>query len=395
MGLGHIVARPIVRTVHGNRPIFVRNSLLHNGRKEALSCVNTKEFKWYACGPTVYDDAHLGHARSYVSFDIMRRILTHFAGLRIIFAMGVTDIDDKILDRANERGQCPREFARHFETRFFEDMRSLNVLPPTKVLRVTEHVRELQHHIADLINSKSAYKTKSGDVYFSVESSGDRYGQLDPSRLISNRKENDVLNQRKDGKKDQRDFALWKASEGIVDDKSWWDSAWGPGRPGWHVECSAMAMSTLGDYLDLHSGGVDLRFPHHTNELATAEARLQSRMQSNEAQEIPRWSHTWLHGGHLHINGRKMSKSLKNFVSVREFLKDGGSSDAFRTFCLLHRYSSPVEYSEERLADAQAHARRVKSFLDREVLSISIRGDEMKGKKTEMHPACRDAVRLE
>eukprot|EP00178_Gracilaria_changii_P010301 TRINITY_DN299_c0_g1_i12.p2 TRINITY_DN299_c0_g1~~TRINITY_DN299_c0_g1_i12.p2 ORF type:complete len:541 (-),score=98.02 TRINITY_DN299_c0_g1_i12:8008-9630(-) len=396
MSVAHQAARTIVRTIHGNRPIVVKNSLLPNGQKEALSCLSRNEFKWYTCGPTVYDDAHLGHARSYVSFDIMRRILTHFAGLNVVFAMGVTDVDDKILNRANERDQCPRSLARHFETRFFEDMHALNVLPPTRVLRVTEHIAELQHFIADLIDCKSAYTTKSGDVYFSVESSGDRYAQLDPSRRVAdeNEDENDTQLERKGEKLDLRDFALWKASERNVDVNSCWHSTWGPGRPGWHVECSAMAMATLGNYLDLHTGGIDLRFPHHTNELATAESRLCLKLDSC-AKDVPRWSHTWLHGGHLHMKGRKMSKSLKNFVSVREFFKDGGSADAFRTFCLLHRYSSPVEYSEERLADAQAYTKRVKSFVDRRVLNNSLGQNHTNERQSVMHPGCSEALQLE
>ncbi|KAI0567347.1 Cysteine--tRNA ligase [Gracilaria domingensis] len=393
MSRGQKAVRTIVRTILGNRPIVVRNSLLQNGEKEALSSMTLNEFKWYTCGPTVYDDAHLGHARSYVSFDIIRRILTNFAGLRVIYAMGVTDIDDKILNRAKERDQCPRMLARHFETRFFEDMHTLNILPPTRILRVTEHIGELQHFIMDLVNSKSAYETKTGNVYFSVESSGDRYGQLDPSRMISDENDNNMQDPTKEEKKDWRDFALWKASENTDGDKSWWESGWGPGRPGWHVECSAMAMATMGDHLDLHTGGIDLRFPHHTNELATAECRLHSKV--GDMCKATRWSNTWLHGGHLHLKGRKMSKSVKNFVTVRDFLKDGGSADGFRTFCLLHRYSSPVEYSEDRLADAEAYSKRVQSFLAREVLPNAIRHNNVDDRKGEMHPACKDALRLE
>ncbi|PXF39699.1 putative cysteine--tRNA ligase, mitochondrial [Gracilariopsis chorda] len=397
MSIGEQIARSVVRTIRGKRPFLVRNSLLRNGEKELLSCTNADEFKWYTCGPTVYDDAHLGHARSYVSFDIIRRILTTCAGLRITYAMGVTDIDDKILTRAKERNECPRSLARRYESRFFEDMDDLNVLSPNKILRVTEHIDELQSLIGEIVKSKKAYVTEKGNVYFSVESSGARYGQLDPSRMHSQQDSAMNADPEQDGfaaeKKDRRDFVLWKASDDSTATSGEWDSPWGSGRPGWHIECSAMAMATMGRGLDLHTGGIDLRFPHHTNELAVAEARLCSQ---NEAlHESFRWSHTWLHGGHLHLKGRKMSKSVKNFITVREFLQNGGSADAFRIFCLLHRYWTPVDYSDERLADAESYLSRVRSFLDRKVLTNSIQSGNETGRVHRMHPACEHATQLE
>lgn len=397
MRLGEQIARSVVRTIHGKRPFLVRNSLLQNGEKELLSCASAEEFKWYTCGPTVYDDAHLGHARSYVSFDIIRRILTTCAGLRITYAMGVTDIDDKILIRARERNECPRSLARRYESRFFEDMNELNVISPNKILRVTEHIDELQGLIGKILNSKQAYVTDSGNVYFSVESSGTRYGQLDPSRLRSQQEccMNASIEQDEFAaeKKDRRDFVLWKASDDSTGTSVRWDSPWGPGRPGWHIECSAMAMATMGQRLDLHTGGIDLRFPHHTNELAVAEAELGT--QKEALNESNRWSHTWLHGGHLHLKGRKMSKSVKNFITVREFLQNGGSADAFRVFCLLHRYWTPVEYSDERLGDAESYLSRVRSFLNREVLANSTRSGNGTSRVLRMHPACEHATQLE
>lgn len=389
------VTRSILRTLYGKRPIVVRNSLLGKSEKESLSSRSSDEFKWYSCGPTVYDNAHLGHARSFVSFDIIRRVLTNFAGVRVNYAMAVTDIDDKILKRASENNECPRALAKRFESRFFEDMHSLNVLPPNRILRVTEHIEELKTFIAALIDSDKAYVTDRGNVYFSVSSSGIRYGQLlqsvTPSSEVLVDDSDTRRNESTEEKKRSEDFALWKAGNADSGLTSKWESSWGLGRPGWHIECSAMAMASMGSYLDMHSGGVDLRFPHHTNEIAIAEAKL--GLQHLEVDESNRWSHTWLHGGHLRLKGEKMSKSLKNFISIRDFLKDGGSADSFRVFCLFHRYSSQVEYSEERLGDALAYLAKAQSFLNREVFQHTIA--EQREAVLSMHPKCTYASSLE
>lgn len=388
--------RQVLRTVRSQKPVLVRNAL-RGERKEPLSCREAGNFKWYSCGPTVYDDAHLGHARAYVSFDIIRRIVSALTGSHIDYALGVTDIDDKIIQRASQTNTTPTAVASHFEKRFFEDMCLLNVLPPSKILRVTEHIRELQRFTSDLIDSDAAYISDNGNVYFSVRCSGERYGQLDPSRGIS--MDNVALptgaTEHLD-KRDPRDFALWKrTNSNAPTDGGVWDSPWGAGRPGWHIECSAMAMSAVGSYLDLHTGGIDLRFPHHTNELATAEAKLRLHKLPASAQgTTERWSHTWLHAGHLHQEGRKMSKSLKNFVTVREFMEKGGSADAFRIFCLLHRYSSPVEYSADRLTDAQAYLSRIRRFLDRDTWCSASQEHLACIGEMSMHPGCDKASEM-
>lgn len=394
------LSRSILRTARGKRPIVVRNALLRDEAKEPLSSRSATELKWYSCGPTVYDDAHLGHARAYVSFDIIRRVLQSLTGTHVDYALGVTDIDDKILNRAAEKNVSPVALAAHFEARFFEDMRTLNVLPPTRILRVTEHIRELQQFISDLIKSEAAYVSEHGNVYFSVKCSGERYGQLDASRgLQKDDKASDWTSRETDRnseKRDPRDFALWKRA-GDVHEEGVWDSPWGLGRPGWHVECSAMAMEAIGPFLDIHTGGIDLRFPHHTNELATAEAKLcHHQIAPANVDGFERWSHTWLHAGHLHLQGRKMSKSVKNFITVREFVNQGGTADAFRIFCLLHRYSSPVEYSEGRLTDAQSYLTRLRRFTAREPLieqETPATGNTT-ANRLSMHPGCGHAAKL-
>lgn len=394
------LSRHILRTVRKQRPILVRNALLHDGAKELLSSRSPIELKWYSCGPTVYDDAHLGHARAYVSFDIIRRIIGSLSGTHVDYALGVTDIDDKILNRAREQNISPVTLATRFEARFFEDMNTLNVLPPTRILRVTEHIRELQLFISELIQSGAAYASEQGNVYFSVKCSGERYGQLDPSRGLPTDDEQSIWTPTERNvsaeKRNPRDFALWKCTDD-ADADGVWDSPWGRGRPGWHVECSAMAMEAIGPFLDLHTGGIDLRFPHHTNELATAEAKLcRHQIPPTSPDGCERWSHIWLHAGHLHLRGRKMSKSVKNFITIREFCNQGGSADAFRIFCLLHRYSSPVEYSHDRLEEAQSYLTRLRRFTAREPL-VELQTSHVGNngaKRLSMHPACDQAANL-
>lgn len=373
------MARHMLRMLVSKRPIFVRNSLQTENEMEAMSSNESGVMKWYSCGPTVYDDAHLGHARTYVTFDIIRRLITKMTGTRIDYALGVTDIDDKIITRARERNDSVTRLARRYELRFFEDMAALDVLPPTRLLRVTEHVDKVCNVVRSLEHKGVAYASPTGNVYFSVTSRGERYGQLDASRGLQNSggdeddsscegldiRGRDSTNYAHE-KRDRRDFALWKRAQRNDAETIRWESLWGEGRPGWHIECSAMALHALGPHLDVHTGGIDLRFPHHTNELATAEALLQTT-------GTARWAHIWLHAGHLHMEGRKMSKSLKNFVSVREFLAAGECPKAFRVFCLMHRYAAPVEYSRDRIVDASTWLRRMRAFLARDAVTDALR----------------------
>ncbi|NXB14259.1 SYCM protein, partial [Rhagologus leucostigma] len=306
----------------------------------------------YSCGPTVYDHAHLGHACSYVRFDIIRRIMTRFFGIEVIMVMGITDIDDKIIKRANEMNISPVALARIYEEDFKQDMAALKVLPPTVYMRVTDNIPQIISFIKTIISSGQAYATSQGNVYFDVKSWGKRYGVL--TTINPDTQDEAVESDKRHGK----DFALWKAAK---PQELSWNSPWGKGRPGWHIECSTISSAVFGKQLDIHTGGIDLAFPHHENEIAQCEVYHQCEQ----------WGNYFLHSGHLHVKGsqEKMSKSLKNYITIKDFLKKC-SSDQFRMFCLRGRYSSgkeepltSVEFSEESMEDAKNLLQAISSFI--------------------------------
>ncbi|TMW59577.1 hypothetical protein Poli38472_004646 [Pythium oligandrum] len=342
--------------------VLAWNSL--SGRQEPLpraTSVTPHVLKWYACGPTVYDRAHLGHARAYVSQDILRRVLEKRFQHHVFLVMGVTDVDDKIIKRANERGMRFDELAREEEREFFSDMEQLHVLPPNAITRVSEHMDEIIAYIQQIEQNGFAYAATDGSgVYFNTQRLGDAYGKLDPMRQTKTAGHQEYEQQTEfedtDGfhKHDRRDFALWKATKDANEPS--WPSPWGPGRPGWHIECSAMTHRVLGDRLDVHSGGIDLKFPHHNNEIAQCEAHNCSHLHDAE------WCRHFVHFGHLYIRGLKMSKSLKNFISIKEFLATH-SADHFRLFCLQYKYRVNIHYSEDRIRDAVVVADRLRNFL--------------------------------
>lgn len=313
-------------------------------RKEPLILAREGVATWYSCGPTVYDHAHLGHACSYVRFDILQRILSRLFGVTVIHAMVITDIDDKIIRRSWEENVSPTVIARTYEEEFKRDMLSLKVIPPAVYIRVTENVHHIVAFIEQIIKNGHAYATQEGDVYFDIRSIGDRYGRFGSG--VDSQGEAGGSN-----KRDQRDFALWKASK---PQEPSWDSPWGRGRPGWHIECSTVASSVFGSQLDIHSGGIDLAFPHHENEVAQSEAYHQ----------CDQWANYFLHSGHLHLKGsaEKMSKSLKNFVTIEDFLRSY-SANEFRMFCLLTRYRSAIDYSDSSMAAARASLASVSTFI--------------------------------
>ncbi|XP_068026862.1 probable cysteine--tRNA ligase, mitochondrial isoform X2 [Melanerpes formicivorus] len=299
---------------------------------------------WYSCGPTVYDHAHLGHASSYVRFDIIRRIITKFFGIEVIMVMGITDVDDKIIKRANEMNISPVALARIYEEDFKQDMAALKVLPPTVYMRVTDNIPQIIAFIKTIIASGQAYATSQGNVYFDVESWGKRYGVL--TAIYPDTQDESVDTDKQHGK----DFALWKAAK---PQELSWTSPWGKGRPGWHIECSTISSAVFGKQLDIHTGGIDLAFPHHENEIAQCEVYHQCEQ----------WGNYFLHSGHLHVKGskEKMSKSLKNYITIKDFLKKS-SSDEFRMFCLRSRYSS-VEFSDKSMDDAKHLLQAISSFI--------------------------------
>uniref|UniRef100_A0ABI7WHL0 cysteine--tRNA ligase n=1 Tax=Felis catus TaxID=9685 RepID=A0ABI7WHL0_FELCA len=324
--------------------VKVYNSLTR--RKDPLIVGSADAASWYSCGPTVYDHAHLGHACSYVRFDIIRRILTRVFGCNIIMVMGITDVDDKIIKRASEMNVSPASLANLYEENFKQDMAALKVLPPTVYLRVTENIPHIISFIEGIIANGHAYSTAQGNVYFDLRSRGDRYGKLVGAVPSPATEPVDS------DKRHPSDFALWKAAKPR---EVFWASPWGNGRPGWHIECSTISSLVFGSRLDIHSGGMDLAFPHHENEIAQCEAFHQCRQ----------WGNYFLHSGHLHVKGKeeKMSKSLKNYITVKDFLKTF-SPDVFRLFCMRSSYRSAVDYSDGTMLEAKHLLLAAAAFIE-------------------------------
>lgn len=358
-----------------NSLVDVKHSLLSAVEGED----NGKPLRWYSCGPTVYDSSHLGHARTYVCTDIIRRILSDYFHIPVHFALGITDVDDKIINRAREAGHSDwkgmKEFAKQFEESFFQDMAALGVERPHAILRVTDHMKEIEEFVATLQAGDYAYEGPDG-VWFDVRKIEKTYGALGNVPPVSDGnldEQNEDAVERGVGKKFPRDFSLWKAAK--AGEPFYESDKLGAGRPGWHIECSAVVNSYFGSHIDIHSGGCDLKFPHHTNEIAQSEAYLDAT--GNRSAAGKPWCGTWLHTGHLYIDGLKMSKSLKNFISIKEYL-DGGYSaypaDDFRLFCLQHRYHSSLHFSKDRIVQAAALREKVRGFLHRceEALTTNI-----------------------
>lgn len=335
--------------------LFVNNSMA--GEKvEFVPHRAGRSVYWYGCGPTVYDAAHMGHARTYLAFDIIRRIMNDYFGYHVFLCMNITDIDDKIIARSAEQGKDFACLARYWEGKFWQDMRELNVLLPDVITRVSEYVPEVISFIEKIVANGYGYQS-GGSVYFDVQgfrkSQRHVYGRMEPwsvndeARVLEG--EGALGDTVSSEKRSPLDFALWKKNK---PGEPSWPSPWGPGRPGWHIECSAMASTILGFPLDIHSGGIDLRFPHHDNELAQSEANY------NKEQ----WVNYFLHSGHLHIKGSKMSKSLKNFITIREALQVF-SPRSFRFLTLMHRWDAPMNYSPDG-DSMQAAAEVDKSFVN-------------------------------
>ncbi|XP_073699260.1 probable cysteine--tRNA ligase, mitochondrial isoform X1 [Garra rufa] len=313
-------------------------------QKEPLVLAQERIATWYSCGPTVYDHAHLGHACSYVRFDILQRILSRVFEINVIHVMVITDIDDKIIQRSLEQNISPTVLARMYEEEFKRDMQALQVLPPAVYMRVTDNIPQIVTFIERIIGNGHAYVTSQGNVYFDTQSIGNRYGKLVKLGGI-------VGEMGAQDKRDPRDFALWKASK---PNEPYWESPWGQGRPGWHIECSTIASSVFGSQLDIHSGGIDLAFPHHENEIAQSEAYHQCEQ----------WGNYFLHSGHLHLKGsvEKMSKSLKNFITIKDFL-ESYTANEFRLFCLLTRYRSAIDYSDASMNEARSTLSTISAFF--------------------------------
>lgn len=301
--------------------------------------------RMYVCGPTVYDEAHIGHAMSAIVFDVIRRYL-EYKGYEVRHVMNYTDVDDKIINRARATGQDPLQLAQHYITRFEQQMAQLGIKPPTVTPRVSTTIPEIIAMVQTLIEKGYAYESE-GDVYFRVRSDPD-YGKLS-RRTIEHAVSSERQRYGDELKEDAADFALWKRQK--APDEPAWPSPWGMGRPGWHIECSAMVRRYLGPTIDIHGGGNDLIFPHHENEIA----------QSESCHDAPLATY-WLHNGMLQLRGEKMSKSLGNIVTVDEFLAHH-SADAFRLLVLNSHYRKPLAFDDEVVAQAERGLERLRSAL--------------------------------
>ena len=308
----------------------------------------------YVCGLTVYNDMHLGHARTYIAFDTIRRWF-EYLGNDVKFIQNHTDIDDKIIKRALEERISAEEVANKYIERTTKDLDKLQVKPPTEMPRATDYIEEILEIISNLISKNHAYVVEpmegalSSDVYFDVLSASDKFGNLTGQKIedmeagariaVDNRK------------KHASDFVLWK---GAKPGEPNWDSPWGTGRPGWHIECSAMSLSHLGSNFDIHGGGIDLKFPHHESEILQTECHTDHTPMSN----------FWIHSGHLTVNKEKMSKSLDNFFLVRDVMKEY-SAETLRFYFLNGHYRSPIDFSDSNLKESEAAYRRLEGAYRR------------------------------
>ncbi len=316
------------------------------GKKEPFIPLKEGKVSMYVCGPTVYDTSHIGHARSVVIFDVIYRWLKK-SGYDVCYVRNFTDVDDKIINRAQERGMDPLEISEKYIKEFHNEMDALNVLRPTIEPKATEHITEIIEFIEKLIKKGKAYHVEGSDVFFSIKSF-DGYGKL------SHRNPDDMIAGARiavdDNKKDPMDFTLWKPAK---PGEPSWESPWGPGRPGWHIECSVMSHKYLGPSFDIHGGGKDLIFPHHENEIAQSEALF--------GKQFVKY---WIHNGFVDINNEKMSKSLGNFTMIKDVLETY-HPEVIRLFLLSKHYRSPIDYSENSMDEVITSLDKIYAFLDR------------------------------
>jgi len=338
-----------------------------SGEKREFIPITPNEISIYCCGITVYDYCHIGHARSIIVFDVIVRYLRS-QGWKVNYVRNITDVDDKIIKRANENKESCENLTERFITAMHEDEKALDILPPDHEPRATEYMPRIIALIDSIIERSYGYVADSGDVCFDVRRF-EKYGALSRRNI-----EDLIAGARVEigaGKRDPLDFVLWKKAKS---DEPHWDSPWGIGRPGWHIECSAMSTALLGIPFDIHGGGMDLKFPHHENEIA------QSCAASNDG-----FANYWMHVGLLNVNGEKMSKSLGNFFTIREVLEKY-DAELIRYFMISGHYRSPVNYAEENLSQLQ-------SGLDRLYLALrDLPGaaDEKNDFEEKFHAAMQD-----
>lgn len=337
-------------------PIFY-NSLTKN--KHALTPINPDNIGMYVCGPTVYDYAHIGNARPVIVFDTVFRLLNHIYGEgKVTYVRNVTDVDDKINQRALEEKRTIREITTETLAQYHQDIEDLGTLPPTFEPRATDYIGQMIAMIDRLVESGHAYEAE-GHVLFSVHNFKN-YG------LLSNRSLDDMLAGARvevaPYKRDPMDFVLWKPSDKMTPG---WDSPWGYGRPGWHIECSAMSSALLGEKFDIHGGGVDLMFPHHENEIA----------QSCACHGNDQMASIWMHNGFVQVEGEKMSKSLGNFLTIRELL-DEWDGEVLRLAMLMTHYRQPINWTKDLVREAETTLKKWRTFLQDQQSSSDIPPDE-------------------
>ena len=309
-------------------------------QKEAFKTLTENQVTMYCCGVTVYDYCHLGHARSYIVWDTIRRYLA-WRGYRVRYIQNFTDIDDKILNRARKENSSMEAVAKTYTAAYFEDMARLNILEADEYTYATRTIDGIKHLIHELEQKGYAYSAE-GDVYYSVRQF-DGYGKLSGRKLddMEAGRSGRVETAERSIKQDPFDFALWKSAK---PDEPAWESPWGPGRPGWHIECSAMVRDRFGDTIDIHVGGADLQFPHHENEIAQSEAATGKPLATY-----------WMHNGMVNVDGTKMSKSLGNFTTIRNLLDapEGPSPMAVRMFVMQSQYRMPLDFTEQAILAAK------------------------------------------
>jgi cysteinyl-tRNA synthetase len=360
--------------------VKVLNSL--HRQLEPLSRVSSLPLRVYTCGPTVYANAHLGHARTYTSLDTIRRILTDYFGIEVTWCMNITDVDDKIINFFNEGNtgfNTPFEYSRDREKAFFADMERLNVRAPDSLLRVSEVIPEIVEFIGELENKGFAYFA-GGNVWFDVlkyQSEFGSYAELEPESFNPQNVSQTRDAETGEGKRSVPDFALWK---GAKPGEPSWDSPWGKGRPGWHIECSTMSGLFFGEQFDVHCGGLDLKFPHHSNEIAQSQSRF---------GKVP-WVRTWLHTGQLKINGEKMAKSVGNFKTIAGTLETYNWRELRMAFSLV-QWQNVLELSPDLFESSQSLLSRIDNFLG---LAEGLRGSGSVYEISGYHDADRQFERL-
>ncbi|MBI2542338.1 cysteine--tRNA ligase [Candidatus Woesearchaeota archaeon] len=330
--------------------------------KEIFKPIKGKAVKMYTCGPTVYDFAHIGNFRAYVCSDILKRYLK-YSGYKVKHVMNITDVDDKTIKGANKEEISLKDFTRKYEKAFFDDIETLNIDRADYYPRATEHVKEMTEIIKKLLKNGIAYKSEDG-IYFDISKFGD-YGKLSHAKL-EGLEAGKRVRQDQYEKEHAHDFALWKNYDS-EDGDVFWETELGKGRPGWHIECSAMSMKCLGKHFDIHAGGIDLVFPHHENEIAQSEASTRKK-----------FANYWVHNEHLLVNGQKMSKSLGNFWTLRDLLNKNFNPKAIRYLLLSAHYRMQLNFTEESVKAAENAVQRLNDFMIRlKEIRDNIKNEEM------------------